>query len=233
VGPIQETPIGAIGEDIVHVSHRVSLTDAHYVTPVRRHYSMEDLAQLPAALELRRNADGTIVVSPAKSATDDTEVRVESNMQAMYMKMENHVRQMIEEQYTQVEARVEDRFNEVKRDMGHLHRAWAIRNIEDWAVKWMKSKLDMKDEKITHTKVVEAFLTDFRFGGVTTPDLKSLCGSTERELANDIIHISYPDDIDTLRTAWKYLRPVLSDEDMHRYERLFKFGIGESPIQRK
>jgi hypothetical protein len=87
-GSPQSTPTDALGEDLVHVGHRIELTDTTFITPVRRHYPLHDLEKLPAALELQKHVDGKIVVSPAKSATDDMEVRVETSMESLLKKME-------------------------------------------------------------------------------------------------------------------------------------------------
>jgi hypothetical protein len=75
--------------------------------------------------------------------------------------------------------------------------------------------------------VVEQFVADFRFRGVTMSDLKSLGDSDERVSANATIHIQYPNESGTLRTAWKYLKPVLNDVEVTKYERLVKFALGE------
>jgi di/tripeptidase len=114
-----------------------------------------------------------------------------------------------------------------KQDMGLLHRAVAIRNIEDWVIHRIKSKLGLSEkDNISHVDVVEQFIATYRFGGVTTSDLKSVGDSEERKTANSIIHIKYPDQISSLRTAWKYVRPVLTDVEALKYERLMKFAEG-------
>jgi hypothetical protein len=190
---------------------------------------------------LQKQLDGKIVVSPAKSATDDTEVRVETTMEWLLLKMEEQVRKMIDEKFTVVKTTTGEDLGEMKRnmghlqrDMGHLHRAYAMRNIEDWVIKRIKSKLGMKqDDEVSHADVVEEFIATYRFGGVTTSDLKSVADSEERKTANSIIHISYPDQIDTLRTAWKYVRPVLTDDEALKYGRLMKFVEGDCAMQKK
>ena len=85
----------------VHIGHRVELTDT-IITPVCRHYTLHDLEKLPAALELQKHIDGKIVVSPAKSATDEMEVRVETSMESLLVKMEEQVRKMIADEFTTV-----------------------------------------------------------------------------------------------------------------------------------
>ena len=120
-------------------------------------------------------------MSPAKSATDGTEVRIETSMDALLRKMELHIKDVVAKEFTVVHGRHQEQLLELRTDMGHLHRAYAIRNIEDWAVKTMKIKLGMKaDQEISHCTVVEQFVADFRFRGVIISDLKSLGNSDER-----------------------------------------------------
>ena len=90
-----------------------------------------------------------------------------------------------------------------------------------------------EDDDFSHAKVVEQFISTYRFRGVTTSDLKSLGDSEERKTANATIHIHYPDQINLLRIAWKYLRPVLTEVEALKYERLMKFAEGECVMQEK
>ena len=102
---------------------------------------------------------GNIVVSPAKSATHGSEVRIETSMEALFRKMELVVSDMIAKKFEveyshhdEEKRKLRTDIGQLQTDMGHLHRAYAIRNIEDWALKRMKLKLGMKaDDEIAHS----------------------------------------------------------------------------------
>jgi hypothetical protein len=133
-----QTPLNADGEDLVKVGHRLSLTDTHCVTPIRRHYPAEDLAQLPAALELRTAVNGKIVISLAKSAVDDTELRVETTFTQL-------VNSINKEMAAEFESKLEAKLKHRDENLACLSRAHGVRQVEDWAINRMKAALGIPD----------------------------------------------------------------------------------------
>jgi hypothetical protein len=55
--PIVASPLSP---DIIHVDHRLALTDTRSITPVNRDLPISDLSKLPAAKFLQENVEGKI-----------------------------------------------------------------------------------------------------------------------------------------------------------------------------
>jgi len=222
--------------DIIHVGHRLALTDTQFTTPVKRDTSVHDLANLPPAKTLQEHTGGNIVVSPARPAQEDTEVRVEATIAEIMSRMK---KEMTEEICKKLKADLGDRvataMAELNENLRMLSKAHGIRNVEDWCIKRMVKLLGIHDdETITTADVVDRFLNSFTFGGVTKGDIESLKHSKGRQMANEVIRIKYGmDGIEDMARVWKFLKPSLEGADASRYERLYKFCTGTTPANKK
>ena len=162
--------------DIIHVGHRLALTDTQFRTPVKRDTSVHDLANLPPAKTLQEHTGGNIVVSPARPAQEDTEVRVEATIAEIMSRMKKEMR---EELRKEVKADIKDgvamAIAKLNENLRMLSKAHGIRNVEDWCINRMIELLGIRDdETITTADVVDQFLKSFPFGGITKGDIESL-----------------------------------------------------------
>jgi hypothetical protein len=180
---------------------------------------------------------GNIVVSSAKSATSETEVRVESSFQETLERIRRDMQEELSRDLKSAIAievqKVETRFSQQDVRISRLYRGYGVRNIEDFCIQRMKRIMNIpKKEKVIYTELVREFTRKYKASIVSVEDLKTLGRSIAREEANDLFHIDIdledPEEIDDI---WKVTKLTLLEQDCGYYERLLAFGRGDSDVR--
>jgi hypothetical protein len=92
---------------------------------------------------------------------------------------------------------------------------------------------EIKD-KVEHATVVDRFMESFTYDGVTKSDLEYLKHSSARDEANAVTHVRYGNESrEEMLKVWRFLKPSLEEKNRLRYERMWKFGLGETAVLKK
>jgi hypothetical protein len=207
-------------------------TDTASTSIAPRHMPQAHLEVLPPVLNLHDSFGGEIEPSPAKSANSDIEVRVENTYSSLLDRMR---RDLLSEIDQRIEARETARMAEKDDFVEQLFRAHGIRNIEDWAIGRMREELGLsKVSDVTYSVIIDRFVKEFDFDGVTPRDLEQLKFSSARTQANLLFHINLQNtDSGELLRFWTRLRPSLIGEEKPYYEKMMQFCRKKNSVSRK
>jgi rRNA maturation endonuclease Nob1 len=221
----------------VEVKHRLDLVDTHSISTVPRLTPAPELQNLSPAQAMQASFGGNIVVSPAKSATSETEVRVESSFQETLERIRRDMQEELSRDLKSAIAievqKVETRFSQQDVRMSRLYHGYGVCNIEDFCIQRMKRIMNIpKKEKVIYTELLREFTRKYKASIVSVEDLKTLSRSIAHEEANDLFHIDIdledPEEVDDI---WKVTKLTLPEQDRGRYERLLAFGRGDSDVR--
>ncbi len=232
--------------DLVSVHHRVVLAGAHSVSVVQRHTPLHELQELPNIINMHNEYRGSIEVSPARSATSQTESNVAVQHMEWYERFRDfllhdrtfydqfkrvHEPELLEDAIRKQEEKAAD-LEEFTKWVTH---AYGIRNIEDFAIKRMRKALKIPEKaQVTHATVVDRFIAQYSFPVVTKQDLQSLKSSQLRTDANRTFHLDIIYDEEKINRIWRVLKSTIDDvQTRERYERLLRFGRGMGELIKK
>jgi hypothetical protein len=221
----------------VEIKHRLDLIDTHSITTVPRGTPAAELQNLFPAQEMQASFEGKVVVSPAKSATSETEVRLESSFQETLQRIRQDMQEELGRELKRAIAievqKVETRFSEQDIRISRLYRGYSVRNIEDSCLHRMKRIMNIpKKAKVNYTELVREFTQKYKATIVSVEDLRSLGRSIAREEANEIFHVDINlEDREAVDDIWKITKLTLPEQDRGRYERLLAFGRGDSDVR--
>jgi hypothetical protein len=219
-------------EDCVAVYYRVKFPQTEGTKCVPRHTPAEELVEIPEVKELTNNSGGNIFVSPAKSATSETEIRIETSITDLMERMKTEIKTELEEKYlTEMEARNKYSTKTDSEYVLFVAKYSSIRNIEDWCLARMRRLAGLHGNP-THKHTVETFQKYFIVSQFPTEYLDSLKNSAERDTAISILHVPSTDK-NAVEVMWRALQPQLSEDDCRKYGMLLKFGVGNTQVMRK
>ena len=220
----------------VKVKHTLKFTDAVSTSVVPRHSSISQLEQLSPPRRLQEEFGDHIRVSPAKSADSETHVDVYTSFEDLRSRINADVRTIVDECKAELRKELDTKLAaniKMQEDTIQLiSKDVLIRNIQDWSLMRMRRALKMDDDTLFET-VIDRFIADYNFYGISKNDILSLKNSQDRRTANEMFHIN----LDTtpsekIESWWMFMKQSLSEE-LVRYERLMKFGMSKLPIEKK
>ena len=231
---------------LVTVGHRVVLAGAHSVSVVQRHTPLHELQELPNVINMHNEYGGSIEVSPARSATSQTE----SNVSVQHMELFERFRDFLlhdrtfYDQFKKVHQSelLEDAMRKQQEKMADLEEytkwvthACSIRNIEDFVIKRMREALKIPEKaQLTMPPIVDRFIAQYSFPIVSNQDLQSLKSSQLRTDTNRLFHPDIIDDEEKINRIWRVLKSTIDDvQTCERYERLLQFGRGFGELRKK
>jgi hypothetical protein len=222
-------------DDSVNIKHRLDLRDTHSVSVVPRHTPIDTLESLPAVTDLQEVFGGSIDISPARSATSDTEVRVTHSLQELVSQITQAVRAEVKgEVQRAVDEKLASKFDDVDEGLRWVYYYHGIRNIEDFCLKRMRNVLNISSKTdMTYSEIVDLFHAKCNYAGVSKSDVMSLKDSKSRTAANTIFHLDVNSD-DEVSRMWRLMQPTFrEDAERRRYERLLQFGRSRTAISKK
>jgi hypothetical protein len=179
---------------------------------------------------------GRVVVSPDGSACSATGVNVESTYSELHARLKRQFDADLDARLAEmVDKKVQECVKSQTQWIQYIHRAHAIRNIEDWSIRYIKRALNLPGTDNTSFRdLVSSFVKKFDVDGLKPGDLQSLKSSLEREDANSIFHIDV-DIVDEqmMKDMFSGIKNSMSEKDISRYERLSSFGRGQLAVSRK
>ena len=217
--------------DLVQTRKSVIPTNAfdHHCTSSFEHTPQRTLRQLPVINSMQTEFGGRVVVSPDGLACSTTGVNVESTYSELHARLKRQFDADLDARLAEmVDKKVQECVKSQTQWIQYIHRAHAIRNIEDWSIRYIKRALNLPDTDNTSFRDhVSSFVKKFDVDGLKPGDLQSLKSSLEREDANSIFHIDV-DMVDEqlMKDMFSGIKNSMSEEDISRYERLSSFGRG-------
>lgn len=234
-GPPTPSPPERKSDGCVEVKHRLDLTDTHSQSVVPHHTPIATLESLPAVTSLHEVFGGSIDISPARSASSDTEVRVIHSLQELVSQIASDVCAEVKGEVERaVEERLGRKFDDLDEGVRWAYFYHGIHNIEDFCIKRMRNALNIPMETdITYSEIVDRFHAKFNYAGVSKSDLMNLKDSKSHTIANIVFHLDVQSDAEVSR-MWRLIQPTFREEaERKRYERLLQFGRARTAITKK
>lgn len=190
--------------------------------------------QLPEIKGWEIAFDGTVQVSPDKSACSDMEVRVETSLTDLVQRVKDELSEQYDQQFAEHAWKMK-LFETTYLSKGeaayvlHVANYISLQVIEDWCIRRMGDTLD-ETSSLTHLQVVEKWLSQYSSIDISHSCLAELSRSSVRRNADDVVHLD-KDDVDIVNMMWDSLRKQLSEVDAKKYHELLRFGTGKGHIK--
>jgi hypothetical protein len=188
-----------------------------------KHTPVEEIKCLPEMDSLATNVVGTINVSPANSASSETEVRVETNFGELMRRMKIEIKEELKQKiHDEIRKSLEASIAFIEFS-SYINKYACLRAIESWCIDRMKRIANLPSDT-SHNSTVDKFLQEYNVS-IQQEYLQSLKLSTSRDIGNSTVHPD-PTDDEYATEMWKFLSAVLSEEEWRKYESLMDFGRG-------
>ena len=191
---------------------------------------MESLRELEEIEELKENIapDGVVKVSPAKSASSKTEVRLESSLSAILEKLREEWRLQNQGDFKKLEKKI-------RTDLEPETEATALmtmRNIENMVLGRIAEVMGDDEPMLPYSEYVHNFQEKYRVKGFRVEELNQLGHSNARRKANDFAHLKLRGS--ETQMFVKHLDDHLArkgrQEERARYSKYYNFAIGKFEI---
>jgi DNA-directed RNA polymerase subunit F len=215
----------------VEVYYRIKFPETEGSKVVPRHTPPDQLTEIPQIKSISENSGRVITVSPAKSASSETEVCIETSFIDVVQRIKNDLSKEITAKMESMEENFR-KTHVAKKEVEYVvfvAKYASLRSIEDWCLNRMKTIAGLPAQS-THRETVESFLKSYKPIDTPTEYIKSLKSSSVRALAVDAIHVK-PEDEDNVRRMWSSLETQLSEDEIKKYKALLDFGRGVSRVR--
>ncbi len=196
----------------------------------------EKIKLLQPIVELKESfaPDGSVEVSPAKSATSTTSVRVNSS----YTELIELAKRDLEERNAKL---FENSVNKAKREFEaeilperRVTASILRRNLEDFVLRRMESYVPKRSHR-PFSKLIRSFTSKYKVDEISTEHLDHLARSQARRNANSLAHLD-ADDRETVELKeglMAFLRKYGEPGEVERYTQYWEFAVGRYGATRK
>ena len=232
-----EDGITAAPSETVRIKYGLEWADQEGWKEVRRHLPIEDLKSIPEIQDIKNNfaPAGIVNVSPAKSANSETRVAVKSNYEEL-------MRGIREEWKVERERVIEETRKKIRQEEDQLYlrgatsdRIATMSEFRRFRVCSICAALGVEVKDQSHGRLVDLFQAQFRVEEFTDEDYDHLRSSSKRKDANDFAHL----DPNTTEARifrdilYDYLRKFGDAGELQRFQKYYKFAVGEYGLARR
>lgn len=228
VTPPTNTPINSPSKN-VNVHWSFEWPDKQGIHEVPRGLAEEQLKNIPPVIQLKTDhaPDASVVVSPARSATSKTSVRVQGSYRELLEQAEKDLEEKMNKRF---DATLKRHIKEIESKFFEERKANALimrRNMEDITLKKMMEYVPGVSREPFY-KLVKSFTARYKVDELREEDYIWLSQPPTRIFANEMAHLKADDDHTILlkEKLMEFLRQYGETGEVERYQRFWQFANG-------